>query len=396
MLKKSCKLTLYSSSVVALIIVIRGISQINIRYNFIPYNKYILYILSIAVLLSLVGYAIVEYKEIKLNKRLILYISLYLIYLTYVYITNGVSGLTYYISYASLPFMYILTKYIKNTTELIRILFYFFFIIYLVQLLFFILDNGLVFLLQREGRGYLGSIFGHTNQAAFFVGLYTIYKVFTAENLTKLVLYALPLSILVFLLGGRVVMFSIIIIISIEILYKNKYLKKRISPIPAYVIFTLVIIALSFESIYSNENTLLSFNSMKWRLTNWSFYLIELDNLYNVLFGFGLGSYHEISNKMYGTFIEVHNDYLRLIYDIGIVGAVLVVYFAIIAPYQQNDNKEYSKLITSFLMFNMMYDNIITNLMVMIVFYIFLNLHVFKIINNKISKINILKKIEKA
>ena len=171
-----------------------------------------------------------------------------------------------------------------------------------------------------------------------------------------------------------------IIVFALTSLYDFLFGKKRN---PVYLLIYLAsIISLVYILVwYGNtlvdqslgEQSLTSGNSLKWRIIHWQYYINDIKNTSDLMFGFGTGAHEEVTNLVYNKYLEVHNDFLRMTYDIGILGVLLYIVIdvqIIIYCYKQLNAKNWF-VIYAFIAkyFFMFFDNYVTNLMTVLGFY---------------------------
>ncbi|WP_183579095.1 O-antigen ligase family protein [Mucilaginibacter sp. X5P1] len=229
-----------------------------------------------------------------------------------------------------------------------------------------------------------GSVFGHANSANLFLSFLILL------NIEKLKLHIIGLLfILMIVLGGRTSLIaSIIIVIAVFAVdrVKAKSIKNLIVAASAYCLYVIyaALIALADKTDWNDKVKIggssgfgdMSLDSLKWRLQNWSYYLKDLNSRDVILFGKGIGSYINVSPHYYDQFFEVHNDFLKIAYDLGVVGLCLFliadislgVFFA-----KKSKNKGYLIALVYLLRYSFMFfDNLVTNFLGTVVFVGFL------------------------
>lgn len=100
------------------------------------------------------------------------------------------------------------------------------------------------------------------------------------------------------------------------------------------IILTLLIIFVGYGTLikmnsygwsWENEDTRLSFSTVQWRVHHWKGLLEESSADLSVLIGKGVGSADFHSDFTKDRAFPPHNDYLRIYYDLGIVGLLLYI-----------------------------------------------------------------------
>jgi len=112
----------------------------------------------------------------------------------------------------------------------------------------------------------------------------------------------------------------------------KSFFKRKINWID--IVLTLLIILVSYGTLikmnsygwsWENVDSRFTFSTLQWRVDHWKGLLASSTNL-SVLIGNGIGSADFINpNLSVATAFPPHNDYLRIYYDLGIVGLLLYI-----------------------------------------------------------------------
>lgn len=311
-----------------------GISGLNsIRYIF-------LIILSVWSVVK-----IIATKQIILNKNDIkivrIFIALILISvistMLFWYDTCNIDIITPYIRLILLlPIMYIV--YIRKDIKLIKAIFRYSIIINFISLGLLISDISKF----SQFRG----MFSHGNFYSFYlVGIIvlSIYYLFKSMELWKKVaiyIYFLINILLLLACGSKTAMSSLVVIICLSfIIFYKKSIKNKSTK--KYLLLGIFIFAgISIGSLLiMNKEFLLNFrsfnvnyqlsggqmNSFQWRLYNWSKVFQEWITIKKAfIVGLGWGS-----ETYYGIGYSMHNEYFRMLYNLGFMGLVLYIFILV-------------------------------------------------------------------
>ena len=221
----------------------------------------------------------------------------------------------------------------------------------------------------------IGSFFGHANSASFFISILLLLIHYT-KGRRSLIIKSI-LIILLFLLGTRSVLlvtFTLLGGLKISEYFDDNKLPIILSFAALSVILCFYINYVAQES-WSTNPVLLSGNSLKWRVRHWLLYTDRITNLFQLFFGQGLSSHEIVPLFFYDRFFEVHNDYLKITYDIGLLGLLLYLCaeLSILRFFltKVTDRKHRNCLIAIFLTktFFMFFDNLVTNFCGTMVYY---------------------------
>lgn len=351
------------------IFVARGLSQALFSSSVIK-GTLILHTLSMLLLLLIFLLFINEVYKRKSLKVELIYLSLFLLYMLIISSINSYVVVTDLLNY-SMPL--IMTCSLLSIRKKINLEFLVttVLVIFLMQVSLLAIKNGYGFVFNRESRESLGSIFGHANSLALIVACYFIIKQNSSikSNLKLKSNIKNTLGVITLLIiGARSMLLSIFIGYSYWILNNGKISRFRfIASLAVYglVVYLIVQYGISLLEESWDDQSYTSGNSLKWRIIHWSYYISHFHNLNDVLFGFGVGSHELVTSGLYDKYLEVHNDFLRIIYDIGIVGLILYLIsdFLIVKKLKivsSVDWRIYLVLTTKY--FFMFFDNYVTNL----------------------------------
>ncbi|MBZ4664697.1 MAG: hypothetical protein JG776_2421 [Caloramator sp.] len=179
-------------------------------------------------------------------------------------------------------------------------------------------------------RGIRG-IFSHSNVFSLIIGCFFVYflekKKFGWITLTGIVLL---------LAGSRfiLVVFLIHIVILIRMFFNKKITKMNIlGSFMVYVVFYIIMFFIyGVQAQYTGGIDRFSLDSVIWRTWLWK-EIINKGSLtvLKITFGSGIGTIYEIIagiyREVYGidSFVEAHNDYLKLLLDTGLFGILLFI-----------------------------------------------------------------------
>src|SRR5690554_1622409 len=235
---------------------------------------------------------------------------------------KGVNDILSYFTYFLVAVYFFCQGDVSRKGKIRLFLFCFFFFLF-IQIFY-------VVVLGFGHRGLLGSVLGHANSANLLMAFMVVYF----ASLRKWAFVAGLLGLMV-IVGGRTSLISASIV-AVTIFISNfigpKYLKKLIvyfSLFFGFAFFTFLIfkgaaadwgdsIGLSF--IGGDKARLISLNSLKWRVIHWGYYLNDLSIPKQIILGNGAGAHALVSPPIYGQFYEVHNDFLKIFYDFGLIG----------------------------------------------------------------------------
>lgn len=183
--------------------------------------------------------------------------------------------------------------------------------------------------------GRISSVFSHPNFYAFYL-LIVIISIVYYMKLKKIKKYIGLIYIFfnIFMIIAAGSKTSLIVLMAIILyLYENYIHKKNL--IGKILITTLIIVIIII--IFSNvKNSLLDLrifnvnygvkdyqvNSFEWRILNWKLkFSTWKESLFGIMFGYGIGS--EVLYEYKG--FAMHNEYLRLLFDCGIIGCLIIV-----------------------------------------------------------------------
>ena len=244
-------------------------------------------------------------------------------------------------------------------------------------------DGGFVAIFARESRGQLGSLFGHANSFGLILSVISICVWFSQYGLRRVTLTTI-IFILLLLVGARSVLIAVVISIGCSLVC-SRWAAKNVAILLSCMFVASIVVVLAYGMTLVEqdwtEQSIASGNSLKWRVIHWAYYLKDLSSMSDWLAGFGLGAHEGVTVGLYDKYYEVHNDYIRIIYDVGLVG--LGLYFAadycIFKELSRKCVNSYWFLISAFWTkwFFMFFDNMVTNMMTIIGFYLVVMIYVY-------------------
>lgn len=185
--------------------------------------------------------------------------------------------------------------------------------------------------------GRIQNVFSHPNFYAFYLILLVLTIIYFIKNKTikfKTGVILILFDLLMIIAAGSKTAIIAFAVAIIYIFYKylikaNKYLKL---PILIFTILAIILFIVIFKDKFSElrvfnldyglkENQV---NSFEWRILNWNskFYMWK-DSIFGIIFGYGWGS--EILYGFKG--FAMHNEYLRVLFEYGIVGCICILVF---------------------------------------------------------------------
>lgn len=128
-----------------------------------------------------------------------------------------------------------------------------------------------------------------------------------------------------------------------------------------------------------NSFSLSSASSLSWRYDAWSNYVDQIDSIFNLLFGLGVGAHRFIFLNDYGNNLSyifeapgTHNDYLAVLFDFGLIGLLFLVFFIYSSIRKlnrlnrQNIRIKYIKFYMYTMLIAMFFDNYLDGLLAMV------------------------------
>lgn len=194
----------------------------------------------------------------------------------------------------------------------------------LMQLVLFIVQNTTInpssFIESRPVKG----IFVH--QSIFLIMIMPFFLYFMKSRSYMWLFIILLVSVFT---GTRTLFFGAICMF---IPIVKSFFKRKIKWVD--IVLTLLIIFIGYGTLikmnsygwsWKNEDTRLSTSTLQWRVQHWKGLLEESSADLSVLIGKGVGSADFHSNLTKDRAFPPHNDYLRIYYDLGIVGLLLYI-----------------------------------------------------------------------
>lgn len=195
----------------------------------------------------------------------------------------------------------------------------------------------------NENAKRFTGIFIHGNYLSFYcmtIILICAYRLMKNEG-KKLICYFVFISALFFLVqAGSRTSFAITLFLLLILCAKFFFSQKRFLYLfillPLVIILVFILIRTNWDTIsqlrilnlkygLDNIDALSGDNSFIWRVKKWQLSFENWRGLMPVMFGFGNGG--EIFFPFYG--FAMHNDYLRWIFDYGIVGILFILKISI-------------------------------------------------------------------
>lgn len=189
---------------------------------------------------------------------------------------------------------------------------------------------------KSDSFGRVQGIFSHPNFYAFYLIIIILYLVLCIKYKEKgllTYLYVIFNIIMILAAGSKTALIalsvSFIYIFSRYIKRKNIFLRFPIIGIMILIILIIIVLfgkELSdlrvFDINYGIQES--QVNSFEWRLLNWQSKITYLkSNFWGSLFGLGVGSEVLYGFKGY----SMHNEYLRILFENGIIGCILIIIF---------------------------------------------------------------------
>lgn len=231
--------------------------------------------------------------------------------------------------WALLPIIYYI--YVFKNLNILSGFYYYSYIINAISILYLIQNVN--------DFGRIQSIFSHPNFYSFYlitIIIITLYFIQNGSIYKKIGYIYIILNIFMMVAAGSK---TAIIILGIILIYqykKNiKKKKKSIKVISDIIIISFILISVIifkeelasmriFNINYGLETN--QINSFEWRLLKWkSSFDIWKKNIFSIIFGYGYRS--ELFYGMSGY--SMHNEYLRVVFNSGIIGAFFILSFII-------------------------------------------------------------------
>ncbi|GAA0070282.1 hypothetical protein UT300003_18050 [Clostridium sardiniense] len=186
--------------------------------------------------------------------------------------------------------------------------------------------------------GRIQNVFSHPNFYAFYLIIIVLAIIYFIKNRTikfRIGIVLILFNLLMIIAAGSKTAIIAFIAAIMYVFYKylikaNKYLK---IPILIISILGIILFIVIFKDKFSElrifnldyglkENQI---NSFEWRILNWkSKFSIWENSIFGVFFGYGWGS--EILYGFKG--FAMHNEYLRVLFEYGIMGCICIFIFA--------------------------------------------------------------------
>lgn len=348
----------------------RGFAQSLFSIKFFT-NTAILHVFSLGLLVFLyLVYFNAEFNRRKLKREHVVLLLASLYFLT-TSLFNNYFNLTDFITYVmpiiTFGAVYELRKHLNfNLILKITVL------VLAIQILYLVASHGLSGIVSRQGRDGLGSIFGHANSLALIAACYFIVsqrsRIIDNFGLKKLFSNGFAFLVIA-IIGARSMLLSVAMGIGFWLFFRGRVTRFRLLlMVTTYALLTssIVYYGISLLEASWQEQSFTSGNSLKWRIIHWLYYLQDFTDLKSVFFGFGIGSHEVVTDGLYIKYLEVHNDFLRILYDVGIVGLTfyLIFDYVIYMKLKRNidvDWRFFLLLATKY--FFMFFDNYVTNML---------------------------------
>lgn len=362
-----------------LLIMGRFFAQLNYTYKIIPYDIQLLHAMSGAIMFVLVlSMLLILMRNVSLYLLRYKVFMLFLFYLILSALFNGDAGAQKYVEAVSYILILIFVVSFASIYVSYRYLQWFiilFLVIIILQLLFSFYQHGLFYFNSRQNRGGIGSFFGHANSAAFFVSI-LLFVLYNSKGRRALFVKIFFITLL-FLLGTRsVFLVTCTLLVSLKV---SEYLDD--STLIVLLGFVVLSVAIGFyinyivEQSWNTQSSMLSGNSMKWRVRHWLYYIERITTTNQLIFGQGLASHEDVPRFFYNRYFEVHNDFLKITYDIGVLGLFLYLWadlsITLACLKQVVDKRQRNCLLAIYLVkaFFMFFDNLVTNFCGTMVYY---------------------------
>lgn len=313
-----------------LFFIIRGISQLLFSVKLLN-DTLILHIASSSLLVFVVTIFLNNLKKRKCvsNTHILLFFSAaYFLATSFIhgYYFNFTDFISYVIPLVAFVGLFEIRNYI-DYRFIVKIVL----VVFVFQIFFLITTSGMNGIFDRAGREGLGSLFGHANSlaliaASFFIAIQ--HKEAVKNFKSNLLLRNLFLLLMIAIIGARSMLLSIIVGYLYVLMSRGSISNRSLSLMSILYASLTVAIVLYGLSLVNSEwgvQSYLSGNSLKWRIIHWQYYLRELSELDRMLFGYGVGAHELVTNGLYYKYLEVHNDFVRIIYDIGILGLFIYI-----------------------------------------------------------------------
>lgn len=209
----------------------------------------------------------------------------------------------------------------KRTEQIIIVFFKFSIIVGCVQLLLFF-SHSFSFISLILERPVIGVYF-HSNIYAIFILPLSIYFWQKEQYIWSIIAFISSVGT-----GTRsaFIIFFLCLPIIFRLLKKQKITKKHFFIFLGLVVIFYVILIYYFYTKNIDYVTAdrLTANSFVWRLGIWNRLLQDINGVFHWLFGATIGAAHVFVGKYMGVVeFAPHNDYLKLLFDTGIIGFFL-------------------------------------------------------------------------
>lgn len=319
--------------------------------DYVNRTQYVLLAIYVVILIII----FIQHRNIKLYSKDYIVLSLF-VYILFNALINGVNttSLTFFIA---ILLLILILPYLDGWYEPLRKLMFFFAIVFLFFTLYQKIDASFVEnisaqILSEQGletnvkllERYYGACAGITAQTAtnayyltvlisFCIGFLFINREkkikVVASLLFCLSLYGVILTQKRGLFIGNVI--ALLFIFSVGILEKKISYKmmKQLLVFSGVLIFIIIIFSQTKEGIVFFERLFISDNQSDYTTGRLSIYQMLLKDLFEsgkIFFGNGLGSASAFMNGRQGS-AAAHNIYIQLLYEYGLVGCVLFLWF---------------------------------------------------------------------
>jgi len=190
---------------------------------------------------------------------------------------------------------------------------------------------------QRYTFNFLGAELDPNNAAAFLcygvaISLYNIFSSNNKNQVFGLIIFMINL-IALFFTGSRGG-FITISIVTVFILFDNfrathiwhkNTIKKILGVTIIFFVTALVLNYFVPEELLNRIFQIESYEGGSDRIIIWSYAFDKL--LEKPLFGYGIGSFPEIARAFFGTDHGVHNTYLMVLFEVGLIGFTFFLAF---------------------------------------------------------------------
>lgn len=207
--------------------------------------------------------------------------------------------------------------------------------------MFYVRDGGI----RASGLMYNPNYFAYSTFISFL-----LLDLFLPKSKIK-IWFMLPIFLLILLSFSRGVSLGLLVYVIIKLLSLSVLLKSLLFVCLVFIFSKFVDVNISFDELYSTleyriENLKsgdVSGRSDVWRIG----FQVWSKDIEDILLGFGFNQFIQ-NTASYGVDNTVHNSYLRLLYEFGIIGFMIVMQFFILCICYVRSVSMQKKLIVCF------------------------------------------------